>query len=83
VCKTYPFNIYNECNEAGLFVALKCDSVFPFSRRASVAEKEKKFYYGVPSTCGAQWEGFAFEAHVDQQDIHISECRDSRKGSTE
>jgi len=47
------------------------------------AEMERKFYYGVPSTCGTQWEDFAFEAHVDQQDIHISEGRDSRKGSTE
>jgi hypothetical protein len=47
------------------------------------AVHEKKFYYGAPSTCGAQWEDFAFQAHVDQQDIHISEGRNSRKGSTE
>jgi hypothetical protein len=43
------------------------------------AERTRIFITASPSTCGAQWEDFAFEAHVGEQDIHSSEGKDSRK----
>jgi hypothetical protein len=42
MCEFYSFSVYNECNEAGLVVELKCDSLFPFSRRASAGRKGKE-----------------------------------------
>jgi hypothetical protein len=56
----------------------------PIRMESFCRQKGQEFFYNsVPSTCGAQWEDFTFEAHVDEQDIHISEGKDSRKGSTE